>query len=576
MAGIQASAQKYDYLWRHGSYSQFYPDFRDFVVDFHTFPPAIIPLGMDTTIFLQGSGITMCNKEGKVVFFSNGCSLFTADDHVMEDGEVLNPGKIFDVYCKKQGYYPIYQGMFFIHLKDNIYRVFHQRQDDKGLSGRCTYPDILYSTVDMDQNGGQGKVIESNVELFHGCPQVLCANRHANGRDWWLLLASNESDAYYRYLLTPDTILGPWIQQIENPARDTSEYYGWSDFSQDGQKFVNTHFRAGIAVYDFDRCTGLLSNLRYVPRASNTVDFRFASIFSPNGRFLYSSVGYPARVDQFDLTAPDLVASRKTVEVWDGTKDEFGHNILFHFFQHGPDGKIYIWSFSRYIHVIDYPDRAGLACHVGQRAIKLPSPAFDANFYYPHYRLGPLDGSSCDTLGINNLPHAEYRYDLSDSTQAWALQFTDVSWYEPDHWHWDFNDPASGGSNTSLEQNPVHTFSQSGTYTVCLIASNQYAADTICKEVKVGISSSYALPALPQAQVYPNPVTDALMVSLPALLPGHQLYFTLTDALGRTVRKITLSDFETELNMADLPKGIYFWKIRSGWDILQTGKVVKM
>ena len=529
---------------------------------------------MDTTIFLTNSGITICDRAGKIAFFSNGCSLFTADDHMMEGGAVLNPGKIFDVYCKKDGYYPIQQGMFVIHLKENLYRVFHQRENDKGLAGSCTFPDILYSTVDIAQNGGKGKVIESNVELFHGCPQVLCANRHANGRDWWLLLGSNESDAYYRFLLTPDTILGPWTQQIENPARDSFAYFGWSEFSHNGSLFANTHGRMGIAVYDFDRCTGLLSNLRFIPVTSPTENIRHTAIFSPNDRFLYSSTASPARVDQYDLAAPVPAASRTTVEDWDGTKNDFGQPVPFHFSQHGPDGKIYIWSSAEYIHVIDYPDRAGLDCHVRQRAIKLHSIAFGANFYYPHYRLGPLDNSSCDTLGLNNLPHAEYRYDLTDSTQALALQFTDVSWYEPDHWQWDFGDPASGSSNASAGQNPVHTFSKSGAYTVCLIASNQYAADTICKQVTVGMSSAYALPALPQAQVYPNPVADALTVRLPALLPGHALRFALTDALGRTVREATLSNFETEVAVAGLPAGVYFWRVSVGGAAIQSGKIV--
>ena len=223
---------------------------------------------------------------------------------------------------------------------------------------------------------------------------------------------------------------------------------------------------------------------------------------------------------------------------------------------------------------MDYPDMPGASCGFRRKAIVLPSTTTASNFYYPHYRLGPLDNTSCDTLGLNNLPHAEYRYDLADSTQALALQFTDVSWYEPDHWHWDFGDPASGSSNSIMEQNPVHTFSKSGIYTVCLIASNQYAADTICKQVKVGISSAYTLPALPQAQVYPNPVTAALTVRLPALLPGHALRFALTDALGRAVREHTLTDFETEVDVAGLPKGMYFWQVSAGGEALQTGKII--
>ena len=320
-----------------------------------------------------------------------------------------------------------------------------------------------------------------------------------------------------------------------------------------------------------------MSNVRYIPAPLGGDDFYVSAVFCPDGRFVYACVDEVFRVEQFDLSAPDIGSSRTLIAKWDGIKDaQFGTPIGFTDFQHGPDGKLYIWSGTRSMHVIDYPNRIGANCVFRKQAINLPGTPFAASFYYPHYRLGPLDNSSCDILGLNNLPHAEYRYDLSDSTQALALQFTDISWYEPDQWHWDFGDTASGSSNSSTEQNPVHTFSKSGIYTICLIVSNQYASDTICKEIKVGISSTYTLPALPQAHVYPNPATDELRVRLPALLPGHALRFTLTDALGRTVREVALSDFETEVNMVGLPTGMYFWRLNIKEAVVQTGKLVKM
>jgi PKD repeat protein len=56
-----------------------------------------------------------------------------------------------------------------------------------------------------------------------------------------------------------------------------------------------------------------------------------------------------------------------------------------------------------------------------------------------------------------------------------ATTFTDMT--DPDggtltSWSWDFDDPASGSSNTSTEQNPVHLFTAAGTYQVKLTAIN--------------------------------------------------------------------------------------------------------
>jgi PKD repeat protein len=53
-------------------------------------------------------------------------------------------------------------------------------------------------------------------------------------------------------------------------------------------------------------------------------------------------------------------------------------------------------------------------------------------------------------------------------------------------WLWDFGDPASGVNNSSVEQNPVHTFTAPGTYTVTLIAlNNATCPDTITQDIVI-------------------------------------------------------------------------------------------
>lgn len=79
------------------------------------------------------------------------------------------------------------------------------------------------------------------------------------------------------------------------------------------------------------------------------------------------------------------------------------------------------------------------------------------------------------------------------NTAAWnatgnALNanFSDMSTGAVDNWSWDFGDPASGPANTSTIQNPVHTFTAPGTYTVCLVVSNLCGnSDTTCNTITV-------------------------------------------------------------------------------------------
>lgn len=61
-----------------------------------------------------------------------------------------------------------------------------------------------------------------------------------------------------------------------------------------------------------------------------------------------------------------------------------------------------------------------------------------------------------------------------------AFNFIDDSTNDPTAWSWDFGD-----GNTSDQQNPDHTYSEVGLYTVCLIASNFFGADTTCQEIEV-------------------------------------------------------------------------------------------
>ncbi|MEI6888655.1 MAG: PKD domain-containing protein [Bacteroidota bacterium] len=56
------------------------------------------------------------------------------------------------------------------------------------------------------------------------------------------------------------------------------------------------------------------------------------------------------------------------------------------------------------------------------------------------------------------------------------VQFTDIS--QPNgggqisQWQWNFGDPTSGGNNTSTQQNPIHSFTVAGSYTVHLKVTN--------------------------------------------------------------------------------------------------------
>jgi hypothetical protein len=156
-----------------------------------------------------------------------------------------------------------------------------------------------------------------------------------------------------------------------------------------------------LDILDFDRCTGLFSDAINVQISD--YDGAGGVAFSPSGRFVY--VSSVLDVYQFDTEAADVGASMVHIAEWDSTYSPFPPQAtLFHIAQLAPDGKIYIGTGNSTdkLHVIHSPDSAGLACNIEQHGIALPRYFANSLPNHPNYHLGPVDGSVCDSLGINS------------------------------------------------------------------------------------------------------------------------------------------------------------------------------
>jgi PKD repeat protein len=112
-----------------------------------------------------------------------------------------------------------------------------------------------------------------------------------------------------------------------------------------------------------------------------------------------------------------------------------------------------------------------------------------------------------DTSGLNTSPHnvviqanrsvsgvapvAAFSADVTSGTEPLTVTFTDASTNTPTSWSWTFGD---GG--TSTLRNPVHVYSDPGTYTVSLTVTNAAGSDT---ETKTGYITVYAAASAPTA-----------------------------------------------------------------------------
>jgi Secretion system C-terminal sorting domain len=374
---------KYDYIWLFGYGSNLQDSsFGGTDINFNNNPATLKYVFREPDIGRYNASI--CDAEGNLLFYTNGCFIADASHQIMMNGDTINPGITHDEWCEESTY-PTVQECFILPKpgSDSLYYLFHKAQEIVSIPFLIYNNKLYYSLVDMSLNNGLGAVIEKNVLLLEDslASAQFTAIKHANNLDWWIICPKYNSAKYWTFLLTNSSIEGPYLQHI---GEVTTNGGGQGVFSPDGNRFVSYTPTDGAFIFDFDRQTGLLSNfVKVFPEGDGL--FGGAAI-SANSRYLY--VTRWNKVFQYDLEASDIASSEIIVAEYDGFLAEFQTN----FFQAqlGPDCRIYINSTNgNYVlHVIKYPDEPGLACEVIQHGIHLPTRHAASLPNFPHYRLG--------------------------------------------------------------------------------------------------------------------------------------------------------------------------------------------
>ncbi len=389
-------------LWLMGAQSWAGPPLGEFKMDFTGGN-----LNMTSHYWIMNFNCTnaeICDGSGNFLFSSNGIWVSNADnDTMLNGGRGFNPG-FFTTQHDSFGLTLPQANLIIPFPGDtNRYYLFHETCDDYGNSYCTLY--LYYSVIDMTLDSGLGAVTQKNVVLLNDSlvEGRLTACKHANGRDWWLVTHQHNTNRYYKYLITPDSILGPYTQDI-GVVRDN---WGQAVFSPDGTMYAYFAYFFGTAdpngsnigdldIFDFDRCTGDFSYKAHVA----VTDSAYAGgvAFSPNSNVLYvSSSNF---IWQFDMNAVNIPASQMTVAIWDRFLDAAGFYTSFYLSQLAPDGKIYIITneSTDYLHVINFPDSIGVNCDACQHCIHLPAYNHFTIANHPNYFLGPEIGSICDSL----------------------------------------------------------------------------------------------------------------------------------------------------------------------------------
>lgn len=399
LCSLLGFAQKHDYVWLSGysSESGYIPNMGFYlgasVLDFNAHP---VYVSYDSIAMnFSQTNASICDEDGNLLFYTNGIYIANGQHEKVEGSDSLNFSYVVSNYyptMQQFGYLWFQAAIILPAYAPNEYYLLHSVFDTMP-GGYPVNRRICYTLVDMSANNGKGKVVEKNVPIVEdNLTCEIAATKHANGSDWWIPIKKLESDCYYRILLDgsgPHVL--PEMDCIENTP--TYQELGSACFSPDGNKYIHTSHSTGVNIYDFDRCTGALSNRVNI----DTSRFLFAisTSVSPNSRFLYLTT--KTVLYQIDMQALDVSGSMDTIGVYDGHLAPYSTFIAHS--QLAPDGRIYIsgGNGSTTYHVVNNPDMPGVACNFVQHSLDIPSPSVCVpNF--PNYRLGALPSGACDTL----------------------------------------------------------------------------------------------------------------------------------------------------------------------------------
>jgi len=537
-----ATAQKHNNIWYFGKGAG---------IDFTTGTPVALTNG---ALYTDEAAAVISDSSGNLLFYSNGVKVWNAQHQLMENGDSLT-----GCWSTSQALIVPKPG-----IEDSIYYLFYADCIENNLMNG-----LRYAVIDLKYNNGLGEIIEKNVLLHYPSTEKITAVTHANGFNFWIIAHDADTNSFLTYRLTCaglDTI--PIISTLgEFPF--TLYERGWLKSSIDGKKLAMATRSNNIELYDFDDSSGIVSNALLVSVDSSSCIYGVT--FSPDNTKLYAGVGCVpyGSVYQFDLNAgtlQDIINSKTLLFSKPCSITPPDTCIAFGGMQIAPDGKIYtahatfgiVPSDDLYIGVINNPNSPGITCNYN---------------YYGFYLAGKTTFASTPNLidtyfewvSVDS-PVANFTYSIVNNIVSFfdsSIFANGLSWY-------------FGDGITDTISNPIHTYSDTGTYNVCLIVTNLCGIDSLCKQIEITIVTS-----IHEKQdediilVYPNPATNHLFIELNKNVKDIEKII-IHNILGENIL-LLLPPYNDKmlLNLKNMKPGIYFLYIQNKTGI-HIQKIIKI
>lgn len=168
---------------------------------------------------------------------------------------------------------------------------------------------------------------------------------------------------------------------------------------------------------------------------------------------------------------------------------------------------------------------------------------------------------------------ADFNADITTGQWPVKVNFTDISSGIPDSWRWQFGD-----GNSSIEQNPEHTYNNSGLYTISLRVCNGNICDTIIKTNFINVlpNGSVEINSQPTLSIFPNPSNGIFNFTISNGNNG-KMNLEVLSPLGQIVYQKTfaaMNNFNSILDLSYLSNGVYNLRIADDLGNIITRKII--
>ncbi|MEY3444522.1 MAG: hypothetical protein RLZZ519_2803 [Bacteroidota bacterium] len=406
-----------------------------------------VPVAGSNLVSVEGCATVSDPVTGALLFYSDGLSIWNANNAVMPNGSGLLAGASTSA---SQGVLivpdPASNDQYYVFTVDEAFNA--------GANG------LRYSVVNMNLDAGNGDVLPNrkNILVQANVSERLAVAPMGNGKGYWIMVHGRGNNRFSAFPLTAAGVgTVPVVSNVglvhsAVPQANGDGTMGCLSFNNAADQLAVAIFAANkVELFDFDNCSGVVSN----PLTINAVDNPYGIAFSPDDSKLYFSLAALGRVYQANLQAPNPANAVVLVGTTSSITASVGALVL------APDGKIYISVNSDpWLSTISQPNNLGNACGFVDVAVNLPpaglfprTPIFGLPQHVPNRVPEPWAAS---ILGQDSCLQSGAFFSLSATPVGATVA-------------WNFGDPGSGASNVAFGSVVQHSFTAAGSYTITAV-----------------------------------------------------------------------------------------------------------